>query len=59
MSVGVIGTLDDYINNVEFYRSDGFDKMYFKGTLIKLDSIYADSHIVNAISNELNRGIYL
>lgn len=59
MSVGVIGTLDDYIDNIEFYRSDGFDKMYFKGTLIKLDSIYADSHIVNAISNELNRGIYL
>lgn len=59
MSVGVIGELNDYINNINFYRSDGFDKMYFKGVLVRLDSIYTDSHIVNAISNELNRGIYL
>ena len=59
MSVGVIGTLNEYLTNIEYYRSDGFDKMYFKGVLIRLDSIYGDTHIVNAISNELNRGIYL
>lgn len=55
MSVGVISKLIKYIDNKQYYKFD----MYFKGTLVRLDSIYADSHIVNAISNELNRGIYL
>lgn len=59
MSVGVIGTLNEYLPNIQYYRSDGFDKMYFKGVLVRLDSIYGDTHIINAISNELNRGIYL
>lgn len=58
MTVGIIGTINKYLNNKQYY-SDYFNYMYFKGRLIRLDSIYADSHIVNAISNELNRGIYL
>lgn len=58
MTVGIIGTINKYLNNKQYY-SDYFKYMYFKGRLIRLDSIYADSHIINAISNELNRGIYL
>lgn len=58
MTVGIIGTINDYINNKQYYI-DQFEYMYFKGKLIRLDGVYADSHIINAISNELNRGIYL
>lgn len=58
MTVGVIGTINKYLINKPYYK-DYFNYMYFKGRLIRLDSVYADSHIINAISNELNRGIYL
>lgn len=58
MTVGVIGTINSYLINKQYYR-DYFNYMYFKGRLIRLDNAYADSHIINAISNELNRGIYL
>lgn len=59
MSVGVIGTLSEYKDYKDLYKRDGFQYMYFKGQPIRLETIFADAHIANAISNELNRGIYL
>lgn len=57
MTVGVIGTLAEYKDNKQYYND--FDYMYFKGTIIRLDSLYEDSHVINVISNELNRGIFI
>lgn len=59
MSVDAIGTIEEYIKNKIYYNSEIIDNMYFKGKLVRVDNIYGDSHIANAISNELNRGIYL
>ena len=59
MSVGTIGTLNEFISYSRYYDPNQIPLKYFKAQLIRLESIFADSHIVNAISNELNRGIYL
>ena len=55
MTVMTIGTIDEYMNQKIF--ADGYN--YFKGKLIRLDTIADDTHIVNAIANELNKGVYL
>lgn len=48
MSIGRIGTLQDYLNPE--------DETYLKGQLIKLE-IPEDSHFVNEIASELNKGV--
>lgn len=55
MTVMTIGTIDEYMNQKVF--ADGYN--YFKGKLIRLDTIADDTHIINAIANELNKGVYL
>lgn len=47
MTVMAIGTMSEY------------GPGYFKGKLIRLEGIADDFHIVNAISSELNKGVYL
>lgn len=48
MSIGRIGTLQEYLNPE--------DETYLKGQLIKLE-IPEDSHFVNEIASELNKGV--
>ena len=50
MTVGVIGTLGNFIQPTE---------TYIKGKLIRLESIQDDYHIVNALSGELNKGVFI
>ena len=52
MTVMRIGTLDQYIN----YNSS---LNYFKGSLIRNDEIAEDNHMLNAIYEELLKGVYL
>ena len=54
-TVMTIGTMGEYINNPVF--GEGYD--YFKGKLIRLEGIADDTHIINAIAAELNKGVYL
>lgn len=57
MTVMVIGTIDDYINNT--WTLDGISaKGYIKGKLIRLES-EEDFHIVNTIAEELNKGVFI
>lgn len=58
MSVGVIGTMNQFIQNSWSYN--GIEsKGYIKGQLIRLETIDDDYHIVNAIAGELNKGVYI
>jgi hypothetical protein len=52
MTVMKIGTLREYA---------GFnaDLHYFKGQLIRNDKIADDSHVLNAIYEELLKGVYI
>lgn len=51
MTVGVIGKIADYLQA---------DYSYVKGKLIRLEnSEYNDYHEVNAIANELNKGVFI
>lgn len=47
MTVMVIGTMSE------------FEPGYFKGKLIRLEGINEDSHIVNIIARELNKGVFI
>lgn len=58
MTVMAIGKIKDYINNSWSY-GDITSKGYIKGQLIRLDSIDEDFHLINSISSELNKGVYL
>lgn len=63
MTTMVIGKLKDYISNTwtstlstgESIESKG----YIKGQLIRLTDIQDDYHIVNAISGEIYKGVYI
>ena len=57
MTVGVIGTLRDYIYNNWSYK-DITDKGYIKGQLIRAEGISDDTHLLNAIADELNKGVF-
>ena len=50
MSIKALGKISDYINIPNF--------SYFKGSLVRLDSIKDDTHVVNQIAQELNGGLY-
>ena len=56
MTVMEIGKIEDYINNTWSY-GDITSKGYIKGQLIRID-IDDDPHAVNAIAEELNKGVY-
>lgn len=49
MTVGKIDVISNY--------SGGLN--YFKGKLIRCDTINVDNHILNEINNELQKGVYL
>ena len=57
MTVGAIGTINDYINNTWTYGNIT-DKGYIKGQLIRVEGLDNDTHVLNAIANELNKGVY-
>lgn len=67
MAIGVIGNINDYINNTTKYDyedSNGLIKTiesqnYIKGKIIRLDTIDEDFHIVNSIALELDKGVYI
>ena len=58
MTVMRIGTMNEFISNSWSYN-DIESKGYIKGKLIRLETIEDDYHIVNAISGELNKGVYI
>ena len=66
MSLGIIGKMTDYINNSWSY-GDIKSQGYIKGQLIKLEfpinhkkQLHSeDFHVINAISNELYKGVYI
>jgi hypothetical protein len=62
MTIGVIGTVEEYIyNSWYFVADDGTridDKGYIKAQLIRLDDIAEDFHVANAIAGELSKGVY-
>ena len=53
MTVMTIGTIEEYLPNKQF------DLDYFKGKIIRFNNLGDDTHIANAIANELNKGVYL
>jgi hypothetical protein len=63
MTVGVIGTIGEYIGNSWSYwnnktQSYITDKGYIKGQLIRLDDFGEDYHVVNELAGEFNKGVY-
>lgn len=54
MTVMAIGTMKYYKENYQ-----GEDPMYFKGKLIRLDGFDGDFHILNAIANEIYKGVFI
>lgn len=58
MSVGAIGTIEEYANNTWAY-GDITDRGYVKGKIIDVESLDCDYHMANAVAEELNKGIYL
>lgn len=54
MTIMAIGTLSEYVN----YKETA-DPWYFKGKIIRFENLGDDTHIANAIANELNKGVYL
>lgn len=57
MSVGVIGKISEYINN-SWHYGDITDKGYIKARLIRFEDANEDFHNVNAIADELFKGVY-
>lgn len=57
MTVMRIGTINEFINNSWTYENIT-SKNYIKGKLIRLDSVKDDYHKLNALSGELNQGLY-
>lgn len=57
MTIGVYGSIGAYINNSWSY--DGIeDRGFIKANIVKIEGIEDDTHIINAINNELNKGVY-
>ena len=57
MNLGIIGKLEDYISNVWSF-GDIEDKGFIKAKPIRLEGIEDDTHVVNAIADELYKGVY-
>lgn len=53
-----IGTISDFIGNTWSYQ-DIESKGYIKGKLIRLETLNDDYHIVNALSGELDKGVFI
>lgn len=63
MTTMCIGTMSEFLDNQwETTLSNGEklkSKGYIKGKLIRLDGTNEDFHLINAISGELNKGVYI
>ena len=57
MTVGVIGKVQYYAFNTWSYK-DTVSRNFVKCRLITLEDITDDTHLIDAISNELNKGVY-
>lgn len=57
MSVGVIGTINDYLGNSWSYE-DIEDRGYIKGKLINAEAVDTDYHFAAVLANELDKGVY-
>lgn len=57
MSVGIIDKIQNYINNSWTYNNIT-DKGYIKAKLIRFEDSNEDFHNVNAIAEELDKGVY-
>ena len=57
MTVGVIGKPSKYIKNNWTYGTLT-DLGYIEANIIRIEGLNDDSHTLNAISNELNKGVY-
>lgn len=58
MTVNAVGKLQDYIDNSWSYGSTE-DRGFFKGSLIKLENLPEDYHMLQTIAEELSLGIYI
>ena len=62
MTVGRIDSIINYINNNWEYAVSTeeviTDQGYIKAKIIRIDGIADDFHLLNAISDELNKGVY-
>lgn len=54
MTVMVIGSMKQYIDGYQ-----GEDPMYFKGKLIRLPDFNEDYHVLEALANEIYKGVFL
>lgn len=57
MTVGVIGQIQNYAFNTWSYK-DIVSRNFVKCRLIRLEDVKDDAHTLDAISNELNKGVY-
>ena len=53
-----VGTMSEFIGNTWSYQ-DIESKGYIKGKLIRLETLNDDYHIVNALSGELDKGVFI
>lgn len=51
MTIMRIGTLSEYLI--------GDDKQYFKGKLIRCERLQDDYHVLTALAQELDKGVYM
>ena len=51
MTIGIVGKMGDYVSLD--------NSNYFRGKLIRLDTIAEDNHFLNAINEELLKGVYI
>lgn len=58
MTVGVIGTIEDYKNNTWSYGNIT-SRGYIKGKIINLEDLEGETHLANTIANEINKGVYV
>lgn len=62
MSVGVIGTINDYIANSWSYAINNKtieSKGYIKGQIIRIENLNDEYHLLNSIAKEINMGVFL
>lgn len=58
MTVMRIGTMNEFIGNSWSYN--GIESQgYIKGKLIRLETIEDDYHVINALSGELDKGVFI
>lgn len=57
MQLGVVGHIEDYIENSWSYEGIT-DEGFIRGDIIHIDTLADDTHMANAIADEINKGVY-